>query len=56
MRTQFFEVSEYADQLDDEEKDCLLKRWEEEVAQFSKALIGQSVGEWVARAQDPILF
>jgi hypothetical protein len=56
VRTRFFEVSEFADQLDDEEKDRLLRRWEEEVAQFSQALIGRSLGEWVARAKDPILF
>ena len=56
MRTRFFEVSEVADELDDEEKDRLFKRWEEEVAYFSRALIGQSLDDWVACAKNPILF
>ena len=56
MRTRFFKVSEVADELDDEEKDRLFKRWEEEVAHFSRALIGQSLDDWVARAKNPILF
>jgi hypothetical protein len=56
VRTRFFEVSELADQLDGEEKNRLFKRWEEEVTCFSRALIGLSLEEWVARAKDPILF
>jgi hypothetical protein len=56
IRSRFFELSEFADQLDNEEKDRLFKRWEDNVAQFSRALIGSSLDEWVARAQDIILF
>ena len=56
VRTRFFEVSELADQLDDEEKDRLYNHWEEEVARLSRALIGRSLDEWIARAKDPILF
>ena len=56
IRSRFFELSEFADQLDDEEKDRLFKRWKDDVTQYSRALIGSSLDEWVARAQGAILF
>jgi hypothetical protein len=56
VRTRFFELSEAASQLNEEEKDRLFKVWEAEVFRFSEALIGSSLDEWVSRAKDPILF
>jgi hypothetical protein len=37
----------WPDSLDEEDKDRLLKRWEAELADFSSAFIGRSVGEWL---------
>ena len=56
IRSRFFELSELTDQLDDEEKDRLLRRWEDDITQYSRALIGSSLDEWVARAKGAILF
>ena len=56
IRLRFFELSEFANQLDLEEKDRLFKRWEEEVKQCSKALIGWSLDEWIKRDKHVILF
>lgn len=56
VRSRFFEISELSDQLDEEEKDRLLARWENDVARFSSSLIGQSLEEWVAGAEGVILF
>ena len=56
IRLRFFELSEFADQLDLEEKDRLFKRWEEEMARCSKALIGSSLDEWIKREKHVILF
>jgi hypothetical protein len=55
IRSRFFELSEFADQLDSEEKDCLYKRWEE-LAQYSRALIGWSLDEWICYEEGVILF
>ena len=56
IRSRFFELSELGDQLDNEEKDRLFKRWESDIAQYSRALIGSSLDEWVSRAKEAILF
>ena len=56
IRSRFFELSEFADQLDIEEKDRLFKRWEEEIVQYSRSLIGSTLDEWVQRAEHTILF
>ena len=56
VRTRFFELSEFTSQLDLDEKERLLKRWEEEVAQFSRALVGWSLEEWISREKNVILF
>jgi hypothetical protein len=47
IRTRFFEVAEFSNSLNDDEKERLLKRWEEELADFSSAFIGQSLSEWL---------
>lgn len=56
IRTRFFELSEYSSQLDSDERDRLLKRWEEEVSQFSRALIGLSIDDWIQRDKHVIVF
>ena len=56
IRTRFFEVSKYADSLDLDEKERLLKRWEDELADFSSAFIGQSIEDWIKRDDEVILF
>jgi hypothetical protein len=56
VRTRFFELSEVASQLNEEEKDRLFAVWEREVLHFSENLIGRSLDEWVAKSRDPILF
>jgi hypothetical protein len=56
IRTRFFEVAEFSDSLDSDEKDRLLRRWEEELADFSSAFIGRSLGEWLNRKDEVILF
>jgi hypothetical protein len=56
VRTRFFELSELASQLDNEEKDRLFTRWEEEVTLFSSALIGQTLDDWLGQKEDPVLF
>ena len=56
IRSRFFELSEFANQLDAEEKDRLYKRWEEELTQYSRALIGWSLDEWIEREKHVILF
>jgi hypothetical protein len=56
IRSRFFELSEFADQLDSEEKDRLYKRWEEELAQHSRALVGWSLEDWIRREEHVILF
>jgi Ni,Fe-hydrogenase III large subunit len=43
VRSRFFELAEYADSLDLDKQSRLLSRWEEEVAAYSEALIGQSL-------------
>jgi hypothetical protein len=47
IRTCFFKVVEVSDLLDEEARDCLLRRWEAELASFSSAFIGRSVTEWL---------
>ena len=56
IRTRFFEVSEFSDSLNINEKARLLKRWEAELADFSSAFIGRSLEEWVNRTDEVILF
>ena len=56
VRTRFFELSEFTDLLDADEKDRLLKRWEDELADFSSAFIGRSLEEWLNRGDEVILF
>jgi hypothetical protein len=56
VRTRFFELSELAGQLNEDEKNRLFQVWEQEVLHFSTALVGSSLDEWVSRARDPILF
>jgi len=56
VRTRFFELTEYSDSLDSEEQSRLLIRWEQELATHSKALIGQSIEDWIKRSDDVILF
>jgi hypothetical protein len=52
IRTRFFELAEYADSLDADEKE----RWEEELSDFSSAFIGQSFEEWIKRDDKITLF
>jgi hypothetical protein len=56
IRTRFFEVTEFSDSLDLDEKDRLLKHWEAELADFSSAFIGRSFTEWLNRKDEAILF
>ena len=56
IKTRFFEVAEFSDSLDLDEKTRLLRRWEEELADFSSAFIGQSLKEWLNRNDEIILF
>ena len=56
IRSRFFEVSEIASQLDNEEKRRLLERWERELGQNAQALIGCSIEDWISRAEHVILF
>jgi hypothetical protein len=56
VRSRFFELSEFADQFDVEERDRLFKRWEAEVAQFSRALIGVSLDDWILRKEGVFWF
>ena len=45
--TSGFEVSEYSDSLDLDEKNRLLKRWEDELADYSSTFIGRLIKEWI---------
>jgi hypothetical protein len=54
--TRFFELSEFTNELDSDEKERLLKRWEEELADFLSAFIGRSLSEWLNRDDGAILF
>jgi hypothetical protein len=56
VRTRFFELSEFTDSLDSDEKERLLKRWEDELADFSSAFVGCSLLDWVNRENQVILF
>jgi hypothetical protein len=49
IRTCFFEVAEFSDSLDSDEKGRLLRRWEAELANFSSAFIGRPLTEWLNR-------
>ena len=53
VRTRFFKVS---DSLDAEARERLLKRWEEELADYTSAFIGRSLTEWLEREDQVILF
>ena len=54
--SRFLELSELTDQLDNEEKDRLLRRWEDDITQYSRALISSSLDKWVARTKGATLF
>ena len=56
VRTRFFEVVEISDSLDEEARERLLKRWEEELADYTSAFIGRSLTEWLERKDQVILF
>jgi hypothetical protein len=56
IRTRFYELSEFINQLDSDEKERLLRRWEGELADFSSAFIGRSLEEWLNRDDEVILF
>jgi hypothetical protein len=56
VRTRFFELSEFTDSLDSDEKERLLKRWEDELADFSSAFVGCSLLDWVNGENQVILF
>jgi len=49
VRTHFYEVVELSESLNEEARDRLLKRWEQEISKFARALIGPSVTEWLRR-------
>jgi hypothetical protein len=55
-RNRFFEVVEVSDSLDEEARERLLKRWEEELADYTSAFIGRSLTEWLEREDQVILF
>ena len=56
IRTRFFEVAEYGVSLDENERDRLFKRWEDELADYTSAFIGRSFEEWFHRSDEIILF
>jgi hypothetical protein len=56
IRTRFFEVVELSDSLDEDARERLLSRWEEELADFSSGFIGRSLSEWLNREDQVILF
>jgi hypothetical protein len=56
VRTRFFEVVEVSDSLDEEARERLLRRWEEELADYTSAFIGRSLTEWLERNDQVILF
>jgi hypothetical protein len=56
IRIRFFELSKYSNSLDLDEKNRLLKRWEDELADYSSAFIGRSIKEWIKREDEVILF
>jgi hypothetical protein len=56
VRTRFFEVVEVSESLDEEARERLLKRWEEELADYTSAFIGRSLTEWLEREDQVILF
>jgi hypothetical protein len=51
-----FEVVEVSDSLDEEARERLLRRWEEELADCTSAFIGRSLTEWLERNDQVILF
>ncbi len=56
VRTRFYEAVELSESLNEEARDRLLKRWEQEVGKFARALIGPSVTEWLNREDQVICF
>jgi hypothetical protein len=56
IRTRFFELAEFSDSLDLDEKNRLLSRWKAELADFSSVFIGRSLIEWLNRKDQVILF
>lgn len=56
IRSCFFELSDFVNQLDLDKKDRLYKYQEEEIAQYSQRLISQSLDEWIRSQKHVILF
>ena len=56
IRTRYFEVAEFSESLDIEARERLLRRWEEELADYSSAFIGRLLTEWLNRKDEVILF
>lgn len=56
VRTRFFEVVEVSNTLYEEARERLLRRWEEELADYTSAFISRSLTEWMERADQIILF
>ena len=49
-------VVELLESLSEEARDHLLKRWEQELVKFARALIGPAVTEWLNREDQVICF
>ena len=56
VRTRFYEVVELSESLNEEARDRLLKRWEQEVIKMARDLTGASVAEWMKREDQVICF
>jgi hypothetical protein len=56
IRTRFYEVVELSNSLDKEARERLLARWEAELANYTSAFISRSLGEWLERGDEVILF
>jgi hypothetical protein len=56
VRTRFFEIAEFSSSLDEDAQERLLKRWEEELADYTSAFIGRSLHDWLHRTDEVILF
>lgn len=56
VRTRFLEVVELSDSLDEQARERLFKREEEELVDYMSAFIGRSLTEWLERGlSDPVL-
>jgi hypothetical protein len=56
VRTRFYKVVKLTKDLDEEARDRLLKRWEQEVVKMAHALTAASVTEWMNRGDQVIAF